>query len=60
MRAASSALLVPAMGLADGEGASDAAGKEGADRTSSGEGEAAVVLLGVVEAGTTGEPNRRK
>lgn len=69
MRAASSGSLVPAMGLADGEGAGDAAGTDGAEWTGSGEGEAAVVLTGVVDgwgeaaaedttmAGATGEPN---
>lgn len=52
------------MGLADGEGAGDAAGTEGAEWTGSGEGEAAVVETGVlnawgeaaVMAGTMGEP----
>lgn len=69
MRAASSGSLVPAMGLADGEGAGDAAGTGGAEWTGSGEGEAAVVLTGVVDAwgeaaaedttmaGATGEHN---
>lgn len=69
MRAASSGSLVPAMGFADGEGAGDAAGTAGAEWTGSGEGEAAVVLTGVLVvwgeaaaedttmAGATGEPN---
>lgn len=70
MRAASSGSLVPAMGLADGEGAGDAAGTGGAEWTGSGEGEAAVVLTVVMVdacgeaaaedttmAGATGEPN---
>lgn len=64
MRAASSWLLVPAMGLADGEGVGDDAGTEGAEWTGSGEGEALVVGTGVLDAwgeattmaGTTGEP----
>ena len=68
MRAASSGSLVPAMGLADGEGAGDAAGTDGAEWTGSGDGEAAVVLTGVLDAlsepaaedaamaGTRGEP----
>lgn len=62
MRAASSGLFVPAMGLPDGEGAGDA------ECTGSGEGGAAVVLTGVLDAwgeaagedtarvGTTGDP----
>lgn len=72
MRAASSGSLVPAMGLADGEGAGDAAGTEGAEWTGSGEGEAAVVVTDVLDAwgeaaaedstmaGTTGEPETGK
>lgn len=67
MRAASSGLLVPAMGLADGEGAGDAAGTEGAEWTGSGEGDAAVVVTGVLDAwgdtttaGTKGEPKTGK
>ncbi len=72
MRAASSGSLVPAMGLADGEGAGDAAGTEGAEWTGSGGGEAAVVVAGVpgawgeaaaedsTMAGTTGEPKTGK
>lgn len=60
------------MGLADGEGAGDAAGTEGAEWTGSGEGEAAVVVTGVFDAwgeaaaedstmaGTTGEPKTGK
>lgn len=68
MRAASSGSLVPAMGLADGEGVGDAAGPEGAEWIGSGEEEVAVVVTGVLDAwgeaavedttmaGTTGEP----
>lgn len=60
------------MGLADGEGAGDAAGTEGAEWTGSGEGEAAVVVTDVLDAwgeaaaedstmaGTTGEPETGK
>lgn len=67
MRAASSGLFVPAMGLADGDGAGDTAGTEGAELTGSGEWEAAVVVTGVLDvwgeaaaeettmAGSTGE-----
>lgn len=67
MRAASSGSLVPAMGLADGEGTGD-----GAEWTGSGEGEAAVVVTGVLDAwgeaavedttmaGTRGEPKTGK
>lgn len=50
MRAASSGSLVPAMGLADGEGAGDAAGADGAEWTGSGEGEDAVARTGVLDA----------
>lgn len=72
MRAASSGLLVPAIGFADGEGAGDAAGTEGAEWTGSGEEELAVVVTGVLGdlleaaaedttmAGTTGEPENTK
>ncbi len=60
------------MGLADGEGAGDAAETDGAEWTGSGEGEAAVVVTGVLVAwgeavaedaavaGTTGEPTKQK
>lgn len=60
------------MGLADGEGAGDAAGTEGAEWFGSGEEELAVVVTGVLDAldeaaaedttmaGTTGEPRTWK
>lgn len=64
MRPASSASLVPAMGLGDGEGEGDDVETDGAEW--SGSGEAAVVGTGVPDtwgeteatlmAGTTGEP----
>lgn len=68
MRAASSGSLVPAIGLADGEGVGDAARTGGAEWFGSGEEEVAVVVTGVLDAwgeaaaedtkmaGTTGEP----
>lgn len=70
MRTASSGSLVPAMGLADGEGAGDAAVTEGNEWP--GSGDAAVVVTGVLEAwgevaaedatmaGTKGDPKRGK
>ncbi|TNN89093.1 hypothetical protein EYF80_000381 [Liparis tanakae] len=51
MRAASSWLLVPAMGLAAGDGDGDDAGAEGAECSGSGEGEAAAAALTVVLEG---------
>lgn len=51
MRAASSGLLVPAMGFAVGEGAGDAVGTEGVEWGGSGDGEAPAVRTDGLDVG---------